>query len=847
MNEPISIKSTIFRFATVRAADLIAPTDKTTKFIPHDEFEGSEFSKILETKEPDQITEHIRKIDRAKTRHAVRDLHPEIYDWFSSNLAGEYGHDGKRPEDGRDGRIEPLSCKDRDAVWSQLYANLFDPISPSVTKALAHLIRADHAASRLIKSQEKIEEFDWDNIGWSFILIPTDLVMGMEFLNSIPCSGNMHGVKNLGILEYRRIEQTVCCYVPGEVSHIENVLAREYKERHTRNFVSTEVTQEEKTAREIENMTDTATTDRNEISSEVSRVLAEERSRDFGGSVSVSGKYYGVEIGVDTNLGFSSTNSSTQSNTDAQNFAKEIVARAVEKIVTKVEQKRTARILKEFEENNRHGFDNREGDHHVTGVYRWVDKIYENEMVNYGRQLVLEFNVPQPAKFFNQIQEQVRRAKAEEAAQGLEKPKTLEDFDITSPETITENSLKLAQEYFDVSIPARPDPQKVIVKSYTPQPPLEHNRGTASQAQPSVVIPDGYMLINVSGSYSYQYRANSWTNGEVAFCDLSIGGVVTPSGGDYSADKENKTVSVSESFSPGLEGTVPVVFTYAGTFTFSGSITYKCAVKPAVEAEWRSQTYAALQDAEQAQLAAYEAERNEIIRAQEAAEAEVGKTLHPHQKRLIEQRELKRLCIEMLMRPYCHALGKDFYAQRDKCEDPIPEVVQSPALDSYIQFQKLFENALNWGIMSYTFHPYYWADECEWSALLQIEDDDPTFAAFRQAGMAQVLVPVGCTSAADVLFYIQTGNPMAGGDLVGEDHEDLYASILNDLRDCNEERVVEETFQSRVPSTLTILQKESALIDEAGLPCCDEVKAEESENTLVRHDKALKRLATESE
>ena len=34
------------------------------------------------------------------------------------------------------------------------------------------------------------------------------------------------------------------------------------------------------------------------------------------------------------------------------------------------------KIVEEFEENNKHGFDNTKGDKHVVGVYRWVDKIY---------------------------------------------------------------------------------------------------------------------------------------------------------------------------------------------------------------------------------------------------------------------------------------------------------------------------------------------------------------------------------------------------------------------------------------------------------------------------------------
>ena len=78
----------------------------------------------------------------------------------------------------------------------------------------------------------------------------------------------------------------------------------------------------------------------------------------------------------------------------------------MERIVQKTQTKRTSRILKEYSESNTHGFDNRRGETHVTGVYRWVDKIYKNTLINYGKRLMYEFAIPEPSKFF---QEAVRK------------------------------------------------------------------------------------------------------------------------------------------------------------------------------------------------------------------------------------------------------------------------------------------------------------------------------------------------------------------------------------------------------------------------------------------------------
>ena len=44
-------------------------------------------------------------------------------------------------------------------------------------------------------------------------------------------------------------------------------------------------------------------------------------------------------------------------------------------------------------------FDNRQGDSHISGVYRWVDKIYKNQVINYGKRLMYEFMIPEPSAF----------------------------------------------------------------------------------------------------------------------------------------------------------------------------------------------------------------------------------------------------------------------------------------------------------------------------------------------------------------------------------------------------------------------------------------------------------------
>ena len=48
------------------------------------------------------------------------------------------------------------------------------------------------------------------------------------------------GFRQIGIADYLKVEQTTHAYVPGEVAHIENVMAREYRQKSTRRFRKSE-------------------------------------------------------------------------------------------------------------------------------------------------------------------------------------------------------------------------------------------------------------------------------------------------------------------------------------------------------------------------------------------------------------------------------------------------------------------------------------------------------------------------------------------------------------------------------------------------------------------------------
>lgn len=114
---------------------------------------------------------------------------------------------------------------------------------------------------------------------------------------------------------------------------------------------------------------------------------------------------------------------------------------------------------------------------------------------------------------------------------------------------------------------------------------------------------------------------------------------------------------------------------------------------------------------------------------------------NPAFNRIIEQRELKRACIEMITKPFCRKQGEKQYDDVNACDlYQIPQVKQTQASADYASQVKFFEQAFEWNLISYIFYPYYWADKCDWADLMKSESIDTVFQAFLQAGMARVVV-----------------------------------------------------------------------------------------------------------
>lgn len=216
--------------------------------------------------------------------------------------------------------------------------------------------------------------------------------------------------------------------------------------------------------------------------------------------------------------------------------------------------------------------------------------------------------------------------------------------------------------------------------------------------------------------------------------------------------------------------------------------------------------------------------------------------LNPKFNAQIINTELKRLCIEMLTKPFGIPQGKDFY-QEGECD--VPELKLSKDLDIYGSHVKFFEQAFDWHILSQMFYPYYWAKRCDWKDLFQSQaSNDHIFQAFLQSGMGRIMVPVREGFEDAVSFFMETGQIWNGSGIVINTDDELYLSIVDEMTYVDG-AIEGEEWETIVPSSLTIVQDKSAKLDEEGLPCCLEDTVG-GETTNISTDTNILSLGSES-
>jgi hypothetical protein len=477
-----------------------------------------------------------------------------------------------------------------DAIWAQQaittelrqsYQRLSQLISGfqyvAATRALTNI---RNTASRHSKTKHKMSSPDY----YQAVLVEAGLfsndVQAVSFETS---ETEIGAIKPIGIGDLLLVEQTLTRYQAGEVSYIENVMKTESKSREFRTLESTETTTTSSTATTSTSSQDLSTATQYDMNSEVNKTIESTTSADAG--VTVSASYGPVELGAEA--GFAYSSSSSESSSSATTYAQEITSQTSQSLTEQFYEETVTKTLSEAEETNTHGFDNTAGDAHAIGIYQYVDKVYQEQVYNYGKRLMFEFLVPQPAAFY-------RYANTNTTAD-VDVPEP-EELGSLTPDDLTESNYLTYAAKYNVTGLEQPPADEIIVGTAFEQTGSGEDIVSAKSVT-SLNVPDGYeaTYVWVNGTwFSYDDTNSTDLRLLVGLREFSM-----EADDDYTNSMNHET------------GAVPVsVRSYMGAYAITVEV--RCARTDAAYSEWKQSVYDAI-------VAAYQSMKDEYDSAVTAA------------------------------------------------------------------------------------------------------------------------------------------------------------------------------------------------------------------------------------
>ncbi|HEX7903424.1 MAG TPA: hypothetical protein VF487_06070 [Chitinophagaceae bacterium] len=601
-------------------------------------------------------------------------------------------------------------------------------------------------------------------------------------------------IQPVGVGDLKVTKQKLVRYEAGEIAHIENIMGRESRKRNHRHLKRVTETVTSTNERSEENTKDMQSTERFEMENESQRTLKSESS--FNAGVDISASYGPVSINASTK--FAMTDGKEEADKNATKYAKEVTSKSLQKIIEKSTLERQTITMDEYEEKNHHGFDNTAGSNPVVGVYRWVDKIYRNKVVDYGKRLMYEFYIPEPALFYlyaskSNLENKVLPKKPSE-------PVSLTTLQPLSPADISRYSyLTLLKKYNAKDVTPPPAERLVVSKAISREFPTDDPWSFSNE---ELDIPKGYEAF-----YGTYIGASTFTSAAPAFViQVGINQITMTSHPGLVFDSE--------------VGKMPISGAGYGIKTLAFNFDIICRLTTAFYQQWQIKVYTAIMDAYAKEMSDYE----EKVAAAQIQQGVLIGGGNPLKNRQVEMEELKKYCISMWTLTNFNLAPAVFQFPTLPPPASFPFLIFPIAiLESFVM--EFFESSFEWGNMTYEFLPYYWGRQSQWLDSLSAQSNDPIFDSFLKAGAAKVRVPVKPSHTENVLFYQLTGVVLNGGTVPAFASADpittLYNSYLQELIDVKDIPDIDadvtitkddpDSWLTKIPTDLVWLQNDATL------------------------------------
>lgn len=585
-----------------------------------------------------------------------------------------------------------------------------------------------------------------------------------------------------GVGDLLVVRQQLKGYETGEIAHVENVLPGEERRREHERRLETEeiVLREEETSRSEER--DLESTDRFEMA----RSTSETVQTDVKAHVGMSASYtYGPGSSVSVDATMDGSRVESKSQTEAQTYARDVTARTASSITERVLQRRTQRTLEAVVEKNIHGL--KGGAEPGVYIYQWLNKLYEAQIFNYGKRLMFDIVVPEPAAL-------IIKAADEAISKGVP---------IKEPKPLTETVNDIDEGNYD-DIAARygltgiePPPAPTIVVPWQkawPSAGWEEDYGAHSEAE-KLKIPDNYQMTVIQVTAiggGYEDEEDKWS---VKVNVDKYLFVFAMQGGTKSQDAVGETI-----------GEIPVGYVTYAVSDLALNVSVTCRVTDRKREEWRVKTFGAIQDAYQKEVAQY----NQALIEQATTAGPVVSGRNPEQNRVTERLELRRLCISMLT-------GQQFeyFGAIENAGTPLLPQIRFDEAEEEGPYIRFVEEAFEWESISYQFYPYFWSRRSTWVQRTLFADADPLFNEFLRAGAARVTVPVRPGFENSVMELIEKGDPWGQDGQVdlGSTEYLSVAQLIKEVTDFHgkDAEPYGEAWEIKLPTSLVVVRKEPGL------------------------------------
>jgi hypothetical protein len=592
------------------------------------------------------------------------------------------------------------------------------------------------------------------------VILPQDLL-----------PANPNRLRPVGIADLLVVKQHINRYELGEIVNIENILLGEARKKSNKHALTNERTVVVDTTTTTETTTEMSTSERFSLKRESEHIVKEDINAKAG--VNVSAKYGTAEFSA--NASFDYANSKTDSQKVSSEYAKDVTSRASTKVTESIRVQQTTRILETFEEDEDHSFDNTHGTKNVSGIYQWVNKVYTAQVFNYGKRLLFDIMVPEPAALLlDAANISTKTATPVEPVAFTTLPSKLGYSDTNSADYYG-NFLTL---YGVEGVEHPPVDNISVAKTFTLA-----SDDKATDKGGELTIPDWFEAISVHVDGMYNYNDKD-SNGLLVFvADVKYQWVqqkldypIPPAGTKYVSlgTKCGKNIGIA--------------IECWNVSDYAVLVEIQCQATASALQKWQLDTHSKILQAYQQKVRDYQDALTAQRMSQAAAAGPLGSN-NPDTNRITERTELKRGAIQILTQDDLlkfNAITESASPAPVPPAPPVPpQLFPRPNYPKAVQdgaYARFLEQAFEWEQMQYVFYPYYWSRKSVWYDKATRTNADPLFGEFLKAGQARVVVPVRPSMEPGVWYYLMTGKPWMGGDPPMVTDSD-YLSIAEEIKE----------------------------------------------------------------